>query len=142
MELNGSIISSSWFWYLFHWLSPILSYCMCYCINIVPLCYKVSTQVCICNEIHFQDIIWWSIDLSTNHFNRQPFSSNLFSSHTLTYACILQFKLSSMVVYLISQSYLNILQSNLYCYLPYVSSIYKLKNYYISLLQNTLYTAE
>ena len=49
----------------------------------------------------------------------------------LTWACILQFKLFIMLVFLISQPYLCVFQPNLCYYLSYVSStsykIYKLK---------------
>ena len=73
--------------------------------------------------------------------------SNLFSLHTLAYACILQFKLSILLVSLISQPCSVYFNETSAILLSYISStsfrIYKLKLLLcISLLQNILYIAE
>ena len=69
---------------------------------------------------------------------------SIFSSHTYTWACILQFQLSITLVSLISQSYLSIFQPYLCYYLSYVSLIsyrmYKLKLLHKLTTEHTLHS--
>ena len=76
--------------------------------------------------------------LQTRTFNHKVISigvifssyscSNLFSLHTLAWDCVLQFKLSIMLVSLISQPCFCIFQPNYCYYLSYVYILYTLEN--------------
>ena len=113
---------------------------------LIPLCY---------GELSLTISSWYSsplflYDPSDSYLQLQFFSigiifSNLFSLHTLAWACVLQFKLSIMLVSLISQPCLHIFQSYFRYYLSYVSSaslgIYKLKLLHKLTTEHTLHNS-
>ena len=93
-------------------------------------CHKWSPRTIyaqtICDSPHFSYIV-----LQIHMFDHKiiligiVFSSNLFSSHTLAWTCVLHLRLQLLLVSFISQPFLNRFQYNLYYCLPYACSYIK-----------------
>ena len=104
------------------------------CINtflttiLIPLCYGESSLIENIVLIHLPMHSLYMV-FQTRIFNHKIISIGIvnscfsvFTSHTLTWTRILQFKLSIMLISLISQPCLCIFQPNACYYLSYVSS--------------------
>ena len=112
------------FWHSFPWLRPILSsyfiQYFCVALNQYPKFHFHWLR----QSISIAFVVWHQfsskIFLTSSHF----FEFYIFDSlHTLALVCILQFKLSIILVYLISQP---CLQWNLCCCFLYISTFNKM----------------